>query len=90
MKSLYDQLLALQQIPNAYDEWAEYRAELTAFIIAHTDHDASALIVGAGACNDFDLSKLAGHFSQITLPDRNETSMHAGINVINLLRCKIP
>lgn len=79
MASLYDQLLALQRIPHAYDEWTEYRASLTAYIIAHTKRNTSALIIGAGACNDFDMSKLADHFSQITLLDRNTQSIHAGL-----------
>ena len=37
------------------------------------------MILGAGACNDFDLSLLVKHFSKITLLDYDENSMRQAI-----------
>lgn len=79
MGNLYDDLLALQVILNAYEEWASYRKQLTDFIIDHTDSRTTACIVGAGACNDFDLQRLSRHFSEIKLIDRNTDAIRKGI-----------
>lgn len=79
MGNLYDDLLALQVIPNAYEEWASYREQLTDFIINHTDSRTTAWIVGAGACNDFNLQKLSCHFSELNLIDRNTDAIRKGI-----------
>ena len=75
MGNLYDDLLSLQTIPTAYTDWAEYRERLTGFILEHTDPHATACIVGAGACNDFDLSSLTSHFDRLLLLDRNVDAM---------------
>ena len=48
MDNLYDQLIRLSHLPNAYEEWSEYRSALTAFIISSTIGGGTALIVGAG------------------------------------------
>ena len=69
MDNLYDQLISLSHLPNAYEEWTEYRSALTAFIISSTIGGGTALIVGAGESNDLDLARLAVHFSSITLLD---------------------
>ena len=79
MGNLYDDLLSLQTIPTAYTDWAEYRERLTGFILEHTDPHATACIVGAGACNDFDLSSLTSHFDRLLLLDRNVDAMREGI-----------
>lgn len=72
MDPLYDQLLRLQHMPNAFTEWSGYRNDLTDFIIDHTDSGKTVLIIGAGACNDYDIGRLLFHFSKIILLDRNE------------------
>ena len=79
MDTLYDQLLGLQHIPNAYDEWTAYRAALTDFIVTHTKKGTSALIIGAGECNDYDLNRMIEHFSEITLLDHNEIAICEGL-----------
>ena len=79
MGNLYDDLLALQVIPNAYEEWAGYREQLTDFIIDHTDSHTTACIVGAGACNDYNLRRLSRHFSELRLIDRNTDAIRKGI-----------
>ena len=79
MGNLYDDLLSLQTIPTAYTDWAGYREQLTEFILEHTDPRTTALIVGAGACNDFDLSRLRDHFERLLLLDRNVDAMQEGM-----------
>ena len=79
MGNLYDDLLSLQTMPTAYMDWAGYREQLTGFILGHTDPRTTALIVGAGACNDFDLCRLTGHFDRLLLLDRNPDAMKEGM-----------
>ncbi|MBQ5987249.1 MAG: hypothetical protein IJL59_08270 [Clostridia bacterium] len=78
MSSLYDELARLTAIPNAYEAWAAYRQAVTDFILTNTAPGGRLLLVGAGACNDFDLRRLTGH-AQITLLDRDEAAMRAGL-----------
>ena len=80
MGNLYDDLLSLQTIPTAYTDWAGYREQLTGFILDHTEPHTTALIVGAGACNDFDLSRLRDHFDRLLLLDRNVDAMREGVS----------
>lgn len=79
MGNLYDDLLSLQTIPTAYTDWAGYRGRLTGFILEHTEPRTTACIVGAGACNDFDLSRLNSHFDRLLLLDRNVDAMQEGM-----------
>lgn len=79
MGNLYDDLLSLQTIPTAYTDWTEYREQLTGFIQEHTDPRTTACFVGAGACNDFDLSRLTCHFDRLLLLDRNMDAMQEGL-----------
>ena len=79
MESIYDQLLDLQHIPHAYTDWADYRQDLTRFILQHSEKGATAIVIGAGVCNDYDLSHLLAHFSTVTLLDRNKQAMLTGL-----------
>lgn len=79
MNTLYDDLLARTVLPNAYDDWAAYRTALTDFVIAHTVMDSHLLLVGAGACNDFDLGRLLSHTKNLTLLDRDAVAMRRGM-----------
>lgn len=79
-QSVYDQLKQLKRIPNAKEDWAEYRMELSDYILSETIPGTTLLIVGAGACNDFDLQKLSGHFNEITLLDFEEDDMRAAVS----------
>ena len=78
MNTLYDDLLRNQILPNAFSDWAVYRKDLTDFILQASEPGTSALIVGAGACSDFDLVRLKRHFCQVTLLDQNEQAMAMG------------
>ena len=79
MGNLYDDLLALQTIPNAYTDWAGYREQLIAFIVENTVPHTSACIVGAGECNDFDLHRLSAHFDSLLLLDRSMDAVRDGV-----------
>lgn len=90
-------------IPQAFENWREYREILTKYIIQKVEEQEgkekeeeeeknernqrirkegkapTLMILGAGACNDFDLSLLAKHFSAIVLVDCDKNSMEQAI-----------
>lgn len=78
-ETVYDQLLKLQKIPGAWEDWREYRKCLTAFLVSNTLSSSTALIIGAGACNDYDLVQLAEHFSKIYLLDLDIQNMEQAL-----------
>ena len=79
MSNLYDDLLKLQRIPQAFENWTRYREALSDFIVSETEPGTTALIVGAGACSDFDLPRLCDHFSALWLLDRDDAAVREGI-----------
>ena len=78
MSNLYDELACLTAIPNAYENWTAYRQAVTDFILTNIAPGARLLLVGAGACNDFDLRRLMD-YAPITLLDRDEAAMRTGL-----------
>lgn len=60
---------------NAAEEWSEYREKVTDFIIRNSDRNSTLSIYGAGKCNDMNLERLSGYFSEIVLLDRDLSSM---------------
>ena len=77
-QQIYGRFLERSSRDDEFNDWAEYRAELTDFITENTAPGASLLILGAGKCNDLDLQKLAEHAGSITLSDyREETAEEA-------------
>lgn len=79
MESLIHRLRMLENIGNAYESWADYRAALTAFICKNTERGSSVSIYGAGRCGDLELTALTEHFRQVVLIDRDTASMRAGL-----------
>ncbi|MBE6021782.1 MAG: hypothetical protein E7231_00955 [Cellulosilyticum sp.] len=75
--NLYDQLLQLQVIPNAYSEWKEYREDLTDYIISHLEWNQSVAIVGIGRGNDIDLEALLPYVKKLILIDKDEQALLA-------------
>ena len=74
-------------IPDAYTNWKNYRRELTDMILrseetegasSGDDHKTLA-ILGAGPCNDLNLSRLAKHFYHIDLIDLDSESVRVGV-----------
>ena len=82
--SLYEDLLQKQFLPHAYEDWTDYRNAISNYLIASTAADSSLAIFGAGGCNDWDLSLLAGHFSSITLIDNNLPAMKQALKRYHL------
>ncbi len=68
---LFDELMKLHVIPNAEKNWAEYRNILTNFILNNSVNCEKILIVGAGACNDIDIMRIADKISKVVLTDRD-------------------
>ncbi|MCI8507879.1 MAG: hypothetical protein HFJ06_04865 [Lachnospiraceae bacterium] len=97
---LYDQIKSHFLLPDAYKDWTYYRDTLTRYLISQTDLIPLPLsfhagmkqsemlptlaIIGAGACNDIDLSRIAPHFSKITLIDNDETAMKKALRIYHL------
>lgn len=82
--NLYDQLLTLQRIDNAFTEWEAYRSDLTDYILRSLPKDETLAIFGAGRCNDIDLKKLSSHFSAIILIDKDEEAMKEALHQYDL------
>ena len=71
MANLYDELKKLTIMENAYDDWADYRDNLTKIIVSDTVPRTNVMIIGVGDCNDINLKVLADHFDLVCLADRN-------------------
>ena len=98
--SLYEEIKSHFTLPNAYEDWKQYRTTLTDYLISRTDTVSLPLsfssgmgqndflptlaILGAGACNDLDLERLSSHFSKITLIDYQTDSMQAALATYHL------
>ena len=82
--TLYDQLLRLRKLPNAFSEWTAYRCRLTDFILENAEKGSSLLVMGAGGCNDLDLTRLSSYFSKVILSDCDEAAMREGIKKQNI------
>lgn len=58
-------------VPDGFDRWHEYRKKLTNFITDSVVEPQGIVFLGAGCCNDIDLLKLAKHYKDILLIDRD-------------------
>lgn len=101
--TLYEEIKKNFILPNAYEDWKDYRNSLTNYIIRETNQISlplsfhanmnenallpSLAILGAGACNDLDLSKLLSHFSRITLLDYDTVAMQNALTTYHLNDC---
>lgn len=103
--ALYDDIKSNFILPDAYVDWKDYRRDLTGYLIKETNcisvplsfsanMDETSLlptlaIIGAGACNDIDLSLLQEHFSNITLIDYDTGAMQTALDNYNLNDCPL-
>ena len=72
-----------------YQKWSGYRRKITEFVAAEVSKNMTngrAIVFGAGALNDVDLSFLCDAFEEVVLTDIDEKSMHAGIERQNLTK----
>lgn len=77
--TVYDALEKRHVMPRAWDDWADYRKTWSDWIVRSCRWDSSILIVGAGACNDYDLERFSKFFEQILLFDLDEGSMQEAL-----------
>ena len=77
--TVYDALEKRHEMPRAWDDWADYRKAWSDWIIRYCKWDSSILIVGAGACNDYDLEHFSKFFGKILLFDLDEASLQAAV-----------
>ena len=77
--NLYDRLLTLQEIPNAYTSWKPYRQSLTDYIIGQLNKSEDVLILGIGRGNDIQLKQLIPHIKSLTLWDKEEQAIHEAL-----------
>lgn len=98
--ALYETIKKNFILPNAYNDWMEYRNTITNYIIQETNqvsiplsffanmNETSLLptlaIIGAGACNDIDLKALVSNFSKITLLDYDAKAMEKALETYDL------
>ena len=69
------------RLPDAYEDWREYRKLLTDTVIkcGNGDQSKTIAIIGAGRCNDIDLKTLCRHFEIITLVDCDSDAMNEAV-----------
>ena len=79
--SIFEEISKKFYLPNAWNDWEEYREGLTDLIIGYGKKtDSRTLsIIGAGRCNDVDLRLLAEHFERIVLFDYDAESMEKAV-----------
>ena len=82
----YDALEKRHVMTRAWDDWADYRREWSEWIIRYCKWDTSILIVGAGACNDYDLEHFTKFFREIYLYDMDEASMQEAVKRVPAAR----
>ena len=80
--TVYDALEKRHVMPRAWDDWADYRKNWSDWIIRYCKWDSSVLIVGAGACNDYDLEHFTKFFEKIFLFDLDEDAMRGALKRI--------
>ena len=84
--TVYDALEKRHVMPRAWDDWADYRKTWSDWIIRYCKWDTSILIVGAGACNDYDLEHFSKFFGRILLFDMDEASMQEALKHVPAAR----
>lgn len=82
--NLFDQLQALQIIPDAFENWAAYREELTRYIIEQAYGKQEIAVLGCGRCNDIDIKLLSMYFEKVYLIDKDQIGMEAALKQYGL------
>lgn len=86
--NLYDQLIQLQVVPNAYENWHDYRGELTDYITNQLNLDkmpyGDMAILGVGRGNDLNLRQIVGYTKTLTLWDKDSIAIDEAIKKYGL------
>src|SRR5690606_18472646 len=70
---------------DAWEDCPEHREVVTSRLVRTSQADRERIcILGAGNCNDLDLSALAGAFCEVHLVDLDGEAMHAGLTRQNV------
>lgn len=80
--TVYDVLEKRHVMPRAWDDWADYRRTWSDWIVRGCKWNSTILIVGAGACNDYDLEHFSKFFEKILLFDLDEGAMQEALKRI--------
>lgn len=80
----YDMFREAEINENAYEDWCEYREQVTDFIVKSVRKDSTAAVYGAGRCCDLDLKRLAECFSTMVLYDYDEKAMKDALKLYGL------
>lgn len=87
-REAYRAFLMSHNVPDAYENWREYRESITDFIIEAGADSKEILLLGVGESNDIDLKKIAQNFDRIYLADINLSAVEKAIENINTDRSK--
>ena len=81
MKMILDDIKQKFRLPDAYEDWREYRQLLTDTVIecGNGDQSKTIAIIGAGRYNDIDLKALCRHFEIIKLVDCDSDAMNEAV-----------
>lgn len=71
-----------ERIPGAVQRWSGYRKHITEYILTNCSGKDRVLILGAGACDDINLVKLAKQVSLVCLADVNLHTMKAAMEQV--------
>ncbi|MCR5830133.1 MAG: hypothetical protein K6F93_07310 [Lachnospiraceae bacterium] len=74
-EELYNNILNSYYIPNAHEEWADYRRLVTDRIIGFTEPGMSVAVIGVGESNDVDLARVYEHSGNVALFDIDVNAM---------------
>ena len=78
---IYDEIKKKFVLPDAHEDWKDYRLLLTDNIVrlGSGDKSKTVSVIGAGRCNDIDLHRLCRSFEQVTLADCDSGAMGEAI-----------
>ncbi|MCY9693417.1 hypothetical protein [Paenibacillus alginolyticus] len=92
MNEFYEQLNRERE-NNRWTEWENHRSEITKLVhlaTSHLPHQTSAIILGAGNCDDLDLISLIENYDNVALADVDFSAMMDAVRPLEMgMRMKI-
>lgn len=73
--SIYDEIQAQARVSDTWEKWKDYRNEVTELLLQECADARKIVIVGAGSCDDIDLTKLGSRGKEIVLLDNDEQAL---------------
>ncbi|MBQ8983410.1 MAG: hypothetical protein IJ079_07450 [Lachnospiraceae bacterium] len=87
--NIYEQVKSKFILPNAFEDWRSYRTQITERILSIALHDLhmsehkTMAILGAGQCNDINLTECLNYYDYITLIDEDSAAMEEAFQNIS-------